>query len=158
MDFKILNLADLEKLSKIFGEAQHALFNPSQSDHNAWAQDMAARHLARGTTFWSGFIDRQTVGFVGLLLDKQPNGKNREFADLTHVGVRRDLRGKGYGSALLKHVESEAVSRGVRVLEVQTNTDTMSFYEKSGYVVNAKHRFGWIVHMGKDLRQARVLG
>ena len=158
MEFRKLNLADLEALAEIFGEAQHAFFDPSQSDHHAWARGMAARHIGRGTTFWVGLVDGESVGLIGLLHDKQPNGKNREFAEITHVGVRKDNRNSGHGSALLAHAEAEASSQGVQILDVQTNMYTAPFYQKNGFVLDAKHRFLEVVHMYKDLRENQGAG
>lgn len=153
MEFKQLNLTGLEALSDIFGEAQHAFFDPGQPDHHVWAKEMAARHIGRGTLFWAGFVAEEPVGLIGLLHDKQPNGKDREFAEITHVGVGRSCRKTGYGSSLLEHVESVARFRGVIILEVETNTSTMPFYEKNGYIINAKPRFGEMVRLFKKLQE-----
>ena len=153
MDFKKLDLAELEQLTDIFGNAQHAFFDPGEESHHVWAKDMAARHIGRGVTFWAGVSDDRPVGLVGLLHDRQPNGKNREFAQITHIGVRQDLRQKGYGSSLLANVESVARSAGVLILEAETNAATAVFYEKNGYTIDAKHRFGEVVHLYKDLRE-----
>ena len=158
MEFNKLDLAGLEALAEIFGEAQHAFFDPSQPDQHAWAQDMAARHLGRGTTFWAGLVAGEPVGLIGLLHDKQPNGRNREFAEITHVGVGKDVRKKGYGSSLLEHAESVALSQGVQILEVHTNIPTAPFYEKSGFIIDAKPQFLPVVDMYKDLRKTRGTG
>jgi len=53
----------------------------------------------------------------------------------------------------LDYIESTARSQDVLILEVETNTNTAPFYEKNGYTIDAKHRFGEIVHLYKDLRK-----
>ncbi len=158
MEFKKLNLAGLQTLAEIFGEAQHSFFDTSQPDHHAWAQEMAARHLGRGTVFWVGLVAGDPVGLIGLLHDKQPNCKNREFAEITHIGVRKDFRKKGYGSSLLAYAESVAVSQAAQIIEVHTNMPTAPFYEKNGYIIDAKHRLLELVDMYKDVRKARGTG
>jgi GNAT superfamily N-acetyltransferase len=158
MEFKKLDLAGLEAMTDILGEAQHAFFDPSQPDHHAWARDMAARHLGRGTRFWAGLVAGEPVGLVGLLHDNQPNGKGRGSAEIALIGVRKDVRGKGYGSFLLVHAESVALSQGAQILELRTNMSTTPFYEKNGYVIDATHRFLQVVDMCKDLRTARGTG
>lgn len=143
----------METVIEVFGEAEHLFFDPSQSTHHAWAKDMAARHIGRGTTFWIGIKSGEPIGLVGLLHDNQPNGKNREFAQISHIGVSRNNREKGYGSLLLKFVESKARSQDVIILVVETNTNTAPFYEKNGYTINSKNRFGETVHLFKKLEE-----
>lgn len=82
-----------------------------------------------------------------------PNGKNREFAEITHIGVKKSNRKNGYGSSLLEQIESVAQSQGVIVLEVETNTSTAPFYEKNGYTINSKNRFGETVHLFKRIEE-----
>ena len=156
MEFKELNLAEVEALSDVVGEAEHGLFNPAESSHHVWARDMALRRIGRGTIFWAGLVDGMAVGIVGLLVDRQPNGKWREFVQLELIGVKQDQRKQGCGSLLLRHAETVAVSLGVKILEVTTTMSTAPFYQYNGFVVDAKRRFCDVVHLYKDLRTQKA--
>ena len=132
----VLNFIDLvpekvDTITGLFGEAQQSLFNPEEPSHHAWAKEMALRFVQRGTTFWISLSDDQIVGMVGLLVDKQPNGRWREFGEITHIAVGLEQRRQGHGSSLLRHVESVAPSRSVKILEVSTTLGLMGFYQKT---------------------------
>jgi GNAT superfamily N-acetyltransferase len=156
MEFKELNQTEVTAFSSLLGEAEHGFFDPGESSHNAWARDMVTRYFGRGVSFWGYLVAGRPVGVVGLLVDKQPNGQWREFGQITHIGVMQDQRHHGYGSALLHQAETVAASLGVKILDVQTSTQTAPFYEHSGFVIDAKRNFGGIVqsavHLYKDLR------
>lgn len=55
------------------------------------------------------------------------------------VWLPEELRGQGYGSALLAAAEEEALRRGVENACLETfEFQALAFYEKRGYVVYAK--------------------
>ena len=57
---------------------------------------------------------------------------------LDKVYVHDRYRGKGYGSALLRHVEAQARSRGMETLYLQVNkgnTRSIAAYRRNGFEV-----------------------
>jgi GNAT superfamily N-acetyltransferase len=75
-----------------------------------------------------------------------------DMMELTWIAVRRDLRGRGIGRALIAAVEDILRAEGVRTLELWTMTessgisgyaDTRAFYRSLGFVehhVDSVHR------------------
>ena len=64
---------------------------------------------------------------------------------LTMIGVRRDVQGKGHGTALLRFIENDLQRRDQRLLLVETSglpafERTRAFYAKCGYQQEARIR------------------
>lgn len=65
--------------------------------------------------------------------------------NLYFIGVHPEHQGKGYGAALISHVEQTLIARGERVLLVETSglpnfERTRAFYRKQGYDEEARIR------------------
>ncbi|WP_456422311.1 GNAT family N-acetyltransferase [Thermococcus sp.] len=90
--------------------------------------------LREETTFVA--VDDKALGFITV---KSLNGKALE---ILWMAVKREHRGKGIGTELLRFVEEWAKERGFEVLVVKTSGDlsyepyegTRHFYEWSGFV------------------------
>jgi GNAT superfamily N-acetyltransferase len=58
---------------------------------------------------------------------------------ISHLWVSEELRGQGYGSQLLKSIESEAQVRGCSKVILDTlNSKSVPFYLKNGYQILAE--------------------
>jgi ribosomal protein S18 acetylase RimI-like enzyme len=67
------------------------------------------------------------------------------------LAVRPDLRRRGVGTALMRHVERELASRGCPKINLQvlaTNTATAAFYQKLGYSVEERISMGKVLGPG----------
>jgi len=67
------------------------------------------------------------------------------------LAVRPDLRRRGVGTALMRHVERELASRGCPKINLQvlaTNAATVAFYEKLGYSVEERISMGKVLESG----------
>ena len=67
------------------------------------------------------------------------------------LAVRPDLRRRGVGTALMRHVERELASRGCPKINLQvltTNAATVAFYEKLGYSVEQRISMGKVLGPG----------
>ena len=63
--------------------------------------------------------------------------------DLYWIAVAPARQGQGIGQTLLNHAEQESVSRGGRLMIIETSSKaiylpTQKFYERNGYVVEAR--------------------
>ena len=66
-------------------------------------------------------------------------------AELKRLRIEKSLRSKGYGSQLLKFVESDIKSKGFDAIEFATASirkPTLQFYKKHGYIEKGKSVFG----------------
>jgi ribosomal protein S18 acetylase RimI-like enzyme len=67
------------------------------------------------------------------------------------LAVRPDVRRRGVGTALMRHVERELASRGCPKVNLQvlaTNAATVAFYQKLGYSVEERISMGKILGTG----------
>ncbi len=63
--------------------------------------------------------------------------------DLYWIAVNPAFQGKGFGSQLLKHVETDVLRRGGRMILIETSSHesygaTIGFYKKAGYKLVAR--------------------
>ncbi len=87
-------------------------------------------------------------------------------SEIEYIAVVADLRGHGYGKAIMAALLAEALRRGVRSLLVGTDNtafETIAFYQKCGFRMDHVRRdyFSYIqppiVHNGIALRDMLVL-
>ena len=92
---------------------------------------------APGTLTWvaRGEPDGPVVGSVQLQPAKLPNGAHR--GEVAKLLVHRTARGRGLGTALMRHVEQEALARGrwLLLLDTETGSAAQALYERSGWQV-----------------------
>ena len=71
------------------------------------------------------------------------------------MAVDENMRGRGYGSRILKELEAEAARRGAKKVVLNARDSATEFYAKHGYAVvgEAETVFGTIRHvrMAKSL-------
>jgi amino-acid N-acetyltransferase len=85
-------------------------------------EDLTPAHLS---AFW---IRRDAAGIAGVV-GLEPHGR---AALLRSLAVRADARGRGLGTALLAHAESQAGALGVEALYLLTTT-AETFFAAHGY-------------------------
>ena len=93
------------------------------------------RDLKSETTFIAVENDR-VLGFITI------KSINKKALEILWMAVRREFRGRGIGTEMLRFVERWAVIRGFEVLVVKTSGDlsykpydeTRRFYERRGFV------------------------
>lgn len=62
------------------------------------------------------------------------------LGDWLHIDilwVEESFRNKGNGTELLKMAENEAIKRGCKLADLDTNSSQAKFYEKNGYTIFA---------------------
>ena len=135
--------ADIPRIQNLVGDV--GLFEPG--DELEGFRAMISEHLAEDST--NAEDNRWAVCFDGAA--DYPNKCNligcayyapEKFADgvsnLYFIAFRPDVRGKGFGSALLQFVEKDCKERGIRMLIVETSVKgefdkTRGFYKKNHY-------------------------
>jgi GNAT superfamily N-acetyltransferase len=91
---------------------------------------------------WVAEADCDIAGIAAITTDQEPEYANvgwdlNETAIVTHrLAVSARYRGRGIGSMLLQQAEREAISRGIKALRIDTNSNnraTRQLFPKLGY-------------------------
>ncbi|HEY8968829.1 MAG TPA: GNAT family N-acetyltransferase [Puia sp.] len=88
-------------------------------DYVKLAEDVYGRHFG-------AYAGDRLVSVISLFIDGDV-GQFRKFA--THA----DMQGKGYGTALLRHLVAEARASAIRKLWCNARTSKAAFYERAGF-------------------------
>jgi diamine N-acetyltransferase len=102
--------------------------------------EVIREQLASRSAWWDRLLlDDTMVAFACCEL-----GEHRDAMKLDKLYVRYDLRGRGYGSLLMRHVEGRARSLGCTRAYLQVNKNNRSAidaYLRNGYSVTEAARF-----------------
>jgi ribosomal protein S18 acetylase RimI-like enzyme len=130
------DIADITRLYIHLSEHHRALAPEApryQVDPTGW-KDYASKMFDDPRSFlFVAIEDGRVIGFVGTGLVDKPWGTSYEIKTMI---VEEDERGRGVGTALLRHVEDHAVEVGGDALRVDVllqNAEGRRFYEKAGY-------------------------
>ena len=118
--------------------------------------DVIARtDLAYRTAFWAERIadpdwpvylleeHGQAAAFCQMIPTKDPDDDATQVGHITSLHVLPDLRGHGYGRALMDHVLKEFQRRGfaeVTLWVLEGNRSARAFYEKCGFALDGGTR------------------
>jgi diamine N-acetyltransferase len=102
--------------------------------------EVIREQLANHTAWWDKLLlDETLVAFACCKM-----GEHRDAMKLDKLYVRYDLRRRGYGSLLLRHVEERARSRRSTRFYLQVNKNNASairFYLGNGFAISKAARF-----------------
>jgi GNAT superfamily N-acetyltransferase len=103
-------------------------FEVSQARH-WWSQHIDDP----ATIIWVASEDGRIAGTIGLELSVKANGRHR--GEITKLMVHRDFRGRGLGRQLLDTAEREAVTAGLTLLFLDTQTGSAAehLYRSTGW-------------------------
>lgn len=105
------------------------------SAYSDWAEMPDEDWLRRmESPVFLAFQAEEPVGIMGLI--RQSGLKMQHRADLIMVYVRSDLRGSGIAGQLMKAAVEQALSSGIRQLELHVsaeNPPAIRFYERQGF-------------------------
>lgn len=93
--------------------------------------------LSPGNVLWTAYHDEQAIGIAWLHLQRRSDGIH---ATAHRLQVREDLRGQGYGRALVAEVERQCRARDVRSVGLTVfgfETAARRLYERAGFEVTA---------------------
>lgn len=98
--------------------------------YTAWSEKMYNDELkGSGKHYYKVLKDGEIAAYGGFMLID-------DYAEITNIAVRKDLRNKGYGKFLLNHLICAAIESGAKrmTLEVaEDNLPALRLYENSGF-------------------------
>ncbi len=96
--------------------------------------DVIAAQIASGSSWWDTLIlDDEIVAFAAYELTD-----DRAELKLDKLYIRYDLRGRGFGSLLMRHVEQRAAELGCQSVYLQVNkhnSSAIEMYKRNGFTV-----------------------
>jgi ribosomal protein S18 acetylase RimI-like enzyme len=129
-------VSDLAAFRRIRLEALQTEPENFASAYEDWAVMSDEEWLRRmQEPIFLAFQAEEPVGIMGLI--RQSGLKMRHRADVIMVYVRSNLRGSGIAGDLMKVAVEEALSSGIRQLELHVSAENpaaIRFYERQGFV------------------------
>lgn len=110
--------------SRDFTKLLHILHDADEDDRR-----IAQALQNRDNTSYLAYADGRVIG--ALVLCRAP-----DHAEIVYLAVPAEMRGHGYGRAILAHLADAMRSLGLRFLLVGTanaSLDNIAFYQKCGY-------------------------
>ncbi|MFD1344479.1 GNAT family N-acetyltransferase [Litorisediminicola beolgyonensis] len=158
MQIRPYTAQDASALAAIFHEAVHGPASQAYSaaQRRAWspapasAEQFASRISEERQVWVATDAEDRPLGFIELEAD----------GHIDRFYCRPDVAGTGVGAALYRTLEEAAVERGIRQLRVEASEAARRFFEKQGFVTDARREFpynGVEIHnyaMHKDLSRA----
>ncbi len=95
-----------------------------------------ARQIACGYEYYLVMNGRQRAGYFAII--PHPSSST---AQLSKIYVRRALRGRGIGKAIMKFAERRCIESGIRKLRLtvnRNNADSIAFYRSAGFAVTGR--------------------
>jgi putative acetyltransferase len=132
-EFAAADQADITRLQDGFMAEFFPEFtsDPRQYQWNADIYQIDASYLQNGGKFWVAEVNDDIVGFGGFrLLDACS-------VEIKRVRIANAHRGKGLGTAIVKHIESYCRAAKIKTIKVDTDDRfdaAISMYTSLGYV------------------------
>jgi ribosomal protein S18 acetylase RimI-like enzyme len=103
-----------------------------------WALELVDAALSPGGSEYEAVVLEDGAATVQGWALFGPTPRSEGVYDLYWIAVERDQQRRGYGRALLHHVEEDVLSRNGRMLLIETSSKetyapTVRFYEQAGY-------------------------
>lgn len=153
MIIRLATLPDIPQIMTLIAEVV-PLMNASgnfQWDNTYPNAEVFEKDIAL-TQLWLAEIDGAVAGISAITTDQEPEYKQigwdiNETAVVTHrLAVSANYRGKGVAAALMLQAETVAISKGIKVLRVDTNTQnkaTQNLFPKMGYQFSGEIGLGF---------------
>lgn len=125
---EIMQISDpTDEVRKLIGELDQVLATqyPPEQRHGLSLDAIFQPHVR----FFLVRMDNEPAGCAGLALFS-------DFAEIKRMYVREGVRGRGLAQALLRRIEKEALSAGLRCLRLETGERqhaAMRLYERAGF-------------------------
>ncbi|MGB9779024.1 MAG: GNAT family N-acetyltransferase [Candidatus Bathyarchaeia archaeon] len=134
---------DIEELNALRNECGQGRFNfqPSTTEE--------IRHFLKNNPYscFKGFfamLDRKCVGFIIVAIDEKYNSERKvKTGAILGLGVRRDYRRTGIGTALVLHglrfLRTQQMTKAMLDVDDLNETEAIRLYEKIGFKVVEKY-------------------
>ena len=142
---RVVDAKDIEAVAvladEIWNEHFPSIIGQEQVDYML-AEIQSAPAITRqireqGYEYYLVFDEGERAGYFALVPDAEGSSMQ-----LSKIYLKRSVRGRGLGRALLEQVEKDCASRGIRELWLTVNKDnaeSIAFYERMGFdTVGAK--------------------
>jgi ribosomal protein S18 acetylase RimI-like enzyme len=141
---RVADIAELVQLAReIWHQHYPSIITVEQIEYmlaQRYHPDVICAQLAGDTAWWDKLVlDGAMIAFTAYELGKHPHEMK-----LDKLYVRYDLRGRGYGSRLIRHVEGAAWQRGSRRMSLQVNkhnASAIAAYRRNGFDVVESAKF-----------------
>lgn len=90
----------------------------------------------------------ERIGMFGLEIRERPYGKK---AKIRHIAVKKEFRGRGFGTQILQEIEKKCRKKGVKIIEARIgipNKVSLALFENQGF-----EKIFYVVWKNLDLRQ-----
>ncbi|MEV8531206.1 GNAT family N-acetyltransferase [Streptomyces sp. NPDC051211] len=122
--------ADRQRAHALIENSFSEHFGHVERDYEAWLDHLGARNLD-WSLVWIASLPAE--GDIGVLLTRDDR---TSMGWLSHIGVRKDLRGRGIGGYLLRHGFAEYAARGRTTVGLGVDTlnatGALALYEAHG--------------------------
>jgi GNAT superfamily N-acetyltransferase len=143
MTIRLATLNDISSIMQLIAEvvptmnaAGNFQWDSTYPDAKVFENDIAHSQL------WVADADGDIAGIAAITTDQEPEYAEagwdlNETAIVTHrLAVSARYRGRGIAASLLQQAEKEAISRGIKTLRIDTNSNnkaTRQLFPKLGY-------------------------
>lgn len=143
MTIRLATLNDISPIMQLIAEVVPAMnaagnfqWDSTYPDAKVFENDIAHSQL------WVADADGDIAGIAAITTDQEPEYAEagwdlNETAIVTHrLAVSARYRGRGIAASLLQQAEKEAISRGIKTLRIDTNSNnkaTRQLFPKLGY-------------------------
>jgi len=139
--FRLASAADLPALLRLLVDDAVAQARGGYTAEVTPAVRQAFDEIERdpNNELWLGERDGEGVAMLQLTLIPGLSRGGMKRALVEAVRVRADLRGRGIGEALMRHVEQRAKAAGCGLIQLTTDRqrlDAHRFYERLGYAAS----------------------
>jgi len=155
-----LNKKDLKDFAELrnssINESDYMLFEPGEITED---KHSAKQYLGDDTKTILAFLDGELIGYTFL---KIPQYKKSKHCAYLVIAIKKEFRGRGIGTELMRKAEDLAREMGImRIeLEVMAENPAKNLYERMGYIVEGRKigvifqndRYLDVLAMAKHLR------
>lgn len=127
---------DLNKILFIDWQSTKDIFECIKNHYNQNdLKNIDLFYLQKNGSFYVGLIDGKIIAMCGYL------SVDKDTVELKKFRVEASFRGNGYGSKMLKFIESKITLSGFKKIILDTASNrklTINFYKKHGYRQNGE--------------------
>ncbi|WP_394525512.1 GNAT family N-acetyltransferase [Lacrimispora sp. JR3] len=124
----------LELMKQLDQETEFMLLEPGERTSTPQDMENHIKNLVKSNSLLLLLDDgKQAAGFLSALRGSANRTKHSAYVV---TGIRKEYRGKGYGQALFKELDSWAANNGITRLELTVmthNKRALHLYEKMGF-------------------------